>query len=129
MGSKNSDKTVVVCGITGHQGGAVARELLKEGFNVRGLTRDQRQEKAVELAQIGAEIVRCDLDKATDVMRAMKDAWGAFGVFNGLEGGAAREEQQAERFAVMANNTCVSHYVYSSVASADEKTGIRTTCM
>lgn len=124
METNKENRIVAVCGVTGHQGGAVARELLKAGFKVRGLTRDPEQEKAGELSRLGAQVVKCDLDKTGDVMRALKGAWGAFGVFNGLEGGAALEEQQADRFAVMAKNTGVQHYVYSSVASADKKTGI-----
>ncbi|OGR75673.1 MAG: hypothetical protein A2X32_03390 [Elusimicrobia bacterium GWC2_64_44] len=124
MDSRIDQNVVVVCGVTGQQGGAVARELLLEGYSVRGLTRDPEQEKAAELKRMGVQLVKCDLNNTAEVIHAMKGAWGAFGVFTGLEGGAIREEQQALRFAVIAKNTGVKHYVYSSVASADRNTGI-----
>jgi len=123
MESKRNE-LVVVCGITGQQGGAVARELLREGFQVRGLTRNPDREKGLEFSRMGAQVVKCDLNKTEEVMRALNGAWGAFGVFTGMEGGPAQEEQQAGRFAVMVKNTGVKHYVYSSVASADKNTGI-----
>jgi uncharacterized protein YbjT (DUF2867 family) len=124
MESKIDHNVVAVCGVTGQQGGAVARELLLEGYSVRGLTRDPGQAKAAELARMGVQLVKCDLNNTEDVIHALNGAWGAFGVFNGLEGGALREQQQALRFAVIARNSGVQHYVYSSVASADRNTGI-----
>lgn len=124
MDSKIDQNVVAVCGVTGQQGGAVARELLLEGYTVRGLTRDPDQNKAQALTRMGVQMVKCDLNRTEDVIHALKGAWGAFGVFTGLEGGAVREEQQALRFAVIAKNSGVRHYVYSSVASADRNTGI-----
>jgi nucleoside-diphosphate-sugar epimerase len=34
-----SDRTILITGVTGHQGGAVARALKGTGFHLRGLTR------------------------------------------------------------------------------------------
>jgi len=124
MDSKIDQNVVVVCGVTGQQGGVVARELLQEGYRVRGLTRNPEQPKAAELARLGVQLVKCDLNNTDEVIHSLKGGWGAFGVFTGLEGGAAREEQQALRFAVIAKNSGIRHYVYSSVAAADKNTGI-----
>ena len=117
-------KTVVVTGITGNQGNAVARELLNKGYEVRGLTRNTGSEKASQLSALGASILKCDLNAAEDAARALAGAWGAFGVFTFMEGGVAQEEAQAKRFAAAAKTAGVQQYVYSSVASADRKTGI-----
>jgi len=117
-------KTVVVTGITGTQGNAVARELLNNGYEVRGLTRNPGNEKAAQLSALGASILKCDLNVTEDAVRALDGAWGAFGVFTFMEGGVAREEEQAKRFAAAAKTAGLRQYVYSSVASADRKTGI-----
>jgi nucleoside-diphosphate-sugar epimerase len=34
-----NDRTILITGVTGHQGGAVARALQSSGFRLRGLTR------------------------------------------------------------------------------------------
>jgi len=123
VGSQN--RLVAVCGITGNQGNAVARELLAKGYAVRGLTRRPDSEKAAALSRLGAEMIRCNLNNTEDVQRALEGAWGAFGVFASMqEGGAEQEEKQAKRFAVIAKSAGVRHYVYSSVAAADRNTGI-----
>lgn len=43
--SGNGDKTILVTGISGQQGGAVARRLHSDGWGVRGLTRDPNSER------------------------------------------------------------------------------------
>lgn len=59
-------KVVLVTGVTGAQGGSVARHLLSRGkFAVRGLTRNPESDKARALREAGVEIVRGDLDDAT----------------------------------------------------------------
>lgn len=120
----SNGKTVVVTGATGHQGGAVARHLLAAGFGVRALTRKPGSQPAAELAQLGAEVVKCDLNDAAAVRRALNGAWGAFGVFGPAEEGPRQEENQANSFAEQAKTSGLQHYVYSSVASAHRKTGI-----
>jgi len=48
-------QTILVAGATGQQGGAVARHLRKNGFEVRALTRDPESDKARALREGGAE--------------------------------------------------------------------------
>src|SRR6478672_644551 len=60
-----NDKTVLVTGATGKQGGAIARQLLKRGYRVKAMTRKPDGEPARELAKLGATIVKGDLDDAT----------------------------------------------------------------
>jgi uncharacterized protein YbjT (DUF2867 family) len=102
----------------------VARELINGGYTVKGLTRDPGKTQARELAAMGARIVKCDLDKTGEVTNTLEGCWGASGVFTFMPEGTAREEQQARRFAQAVISAGVKQYVYSSVASADKKTGI-----
>lgn len=78
-------KLVVVVGATGNQGGSVARRFLGEGpdrFRVRGLTRDPSSGPAKELAALGAEVVRAELNDVESLKEAFKGANIIFGVTN-----------------------------------------------
>jgi uncharacterized protein YbjT (DUF2867 family) len=121
----NKDRDVIlVSGATGQQGGAVARHLLSGGYRVRAMTRKPDEAKAQALAAAGAQVVAGDLDDAASLERALAGAWGAFAVQNTWEAGVEREEEQGKRFAEVAKKSGVSHFVYTSVASADRNTGI-----
>jgi uncharacterized protein YbjT (DUF2867 family) len=117
-------KTILVTGATGNQGGAVARELLARGHRVRAMTRKPQGEAARALAGRGAEVVAGDLNDEASIEKALAGAWGAFAVQNTWEAGVEGEEAQGQRFAKAARKAGVQHYVYTSVASADRKTGI-----
>jgi uncharacterized protein YbjT (DUF2867 family) len=117
-------RSVLVTGATGHQGGAVARELVGKGYKVRAMTRKPQDEPARKLAALGAEVVPGDLDDEASLGRALRGMWGAFGVQNTWEAGVEKEEVQGKRFAKAAKDAGVQHFVYSSVGSAHRKTGI-----
>lgn len=85
MSTPTGPKLVVVVGATGNQGGSVARRFLREGrdrFCVRGLTRDPGSGPARELASLGAEVVRADLDDAQSLVSAFAGASVIFSVTN-----------------------------------------------
>lgn len=85
MSSSTGPKLVVVIGATGNQGGSVARRFLREGadrFRVRGLTRDPGTGPARELAALGAEMVRADLNDASSLAAVLKGANIIFSVTN-----------------------------------------------
>jgi len=115
---------ILVTGATGQQGGAVARELLAAGHKVRAMTRNPDSEAAKALADLGAEVVRGDLNDTASLERALKGAWGAFAIQNTWEAGVDGEEEQGKRFAKIAREAGVQHFVYTSVASAHRETGI-----
>lgn len=115
---------IVITGATGQQGGAIARELLAKGRKVRAMTRHPEGAKAAELKRLGAEVVAGNLDEAASIERALAGAWGAFAVQNTWEAGVEGEEAQGIRFAEVARRAGIRHLVYSSVQSADKKTGI-----
>jgi len=119
-----SERTILITGVTGNQGGAVAQALQGAGFNLRGLTRTPDSDRAAALARQGIEVVKGDLDDEATLRRALAGAWGVFGVQNTMEAGVEREEAQGKRLATLAREAGVEHYVYTSVGSANKRTGI-----
>src|SRR3982074_1260947 len=119
-----NDRTILITGVTGHQGGAVAQALQSSGFRLRGLTRKPERERAAALARHGVDVVKGDLDDEATLRRALAGAWGVFGVQNTWEAGVEREEAQGKRLATLAREAGVEHYVYPSVGSADKRTGV-----
>jgi len=119
-----NDRTILITGVTGHQGGAVAQALHGKGCRLRGMTRKTESERAVALARDGVEIVKGDLDDEATLGRALTGTWGVFGVQNSWEAGVEREEAQGKRLATLAREAGVEHYVYTSMGSAHKRTGI-----
>jgi len=119
-----NNRTILITGATGKQGGAVAQALQGTGFHLRGLTRTPDSERAAALARQGVEVVKGDLDDEATLRRALSGAWGVFGVQNAGEAGAEREEVQGKRLATLAREVGVEHYVYTSVGSAHKRTGV-----
>jgi len=119
-----SNKKILVTGATGRQGGAVARHLMKQpDVAVRALTRDRNKPAARALAEYGVEIVEGDLENASSIERALEGAYGCYSVQDsgaGYEG----EMRQGKALVDAAKAAGVQHFVYSSVAGADRKTGV-----
>ncbi|GHG98066.1 NmrA/HSCARG family protein [Streptomyces rubradiris] len=122
----SNDKIVSVLGGTGNQGGATARELLSRGWQVRALVRDPGKAEAQALEELGATLVKGDLED-TDSLRAAVD--GVHGVFS-VQALAyepetlAAEVRHGKAIADAAKEAGVAHFVYSSVGGAERQTGI-----
>ncbi len=120
-----SNNVILVTGATGQQGGAVARHLLKEGWEVRALVRDPNKDQAQALLNQGAELVQGDLNDRASLDAALRGAYGAFSVQNywlpdvGYDG----EIAQGNRLADAAKDADVQHFVYSSVCAAHRGKG------
>ena len=120
-----NEKTILITGATGKQGGTTLRNLAKRGgFKLRAMTRKPDGDAAKALSALGAEIVVGDLDDAKSLERAVAGAWGVFAVQNTWEAGVEREEEQGKLLAKVARDKGVQHFVYTSVGSANRKTGI-----
>lgn len=117
-------KIILVTGATGKQGGAAARHLLSGGWQVRGLTRDPDSDRANELRKLGAEMVQGNLDDRSSLDRSLEGVYGAYSVQQPWEHGLAKEVKQGKRFADAAKAAGVEHFVYSSVGSANQNTGV-----
>ena len=120
----NSDKTVLVTGATGRQGGAVIRHLLPEGWKLRALTRNPNTSAARHLTSQGVEVVQGDLEDPASLERAARGMYGIYSVQDFWAVGAKREVQQGKNLADAAKKTRVEHFVYSSVGGAERNSGI-----
>ena len=118
--SKNSERIILVTGATGRQGGAVYRHLQEKGFKLRALVRDPNTNQARQLMGYGEEVFQGSLDDPDSLIRAMDGVYGVFSV----QPHSANEIQQGVAVIEVAKRQGVSHFVYSSVGSADEETGI-----
>jgi uncharacterized protein YbjT (DUF2867 family) len=120
----STEQVFVVFGSTGRQGGAVARHLLAQGRTVRALTRNPSSSAAKRLAALGAQLVRCDLNDEASVRSAVEGAYGVYSVQNFWDAGVNKEIEQAKRVADAAKKAGVQHFVYGSVGSAAQGSGV-----
>jgi uncharacterized protein YbjT (DUF2867 family) len=120
----NTDKTVLVTGATGRQGGAVVRHMLSKGWKLRALTRNTTTYAAQELVRQGVEIVRGDLEDPGSVADAAVGVYGVYSVQDFWAVGAKREVQQGKNMADAAKKAGVKHFVYNSAGGAERNTGI-----
>lgn len=118
------NKVILVTGATGQQGGATARHLLKDGWKVRALVRDENKDSAKELKKLGSEIVKGDMNDAVSINKAMEGVYGVFNVQNFWEHGYEGELKQAKIVIDAAKKANVKHFVQSSVGGADRNTKI-----
>jgi uncharacterized protein YbjT (DUF2867 family) len=120
----NSNRTILVTGATGKQGGAVLHKIRERGFPVRAMTRDPQKPAARALLGQGVEVVAGDFNNPESLRRAMDEVYGVFSMSTPYEQGAGAEVAQGKALADAAQTARVTHYVYTSVGSADQKTGI-----
>ena len=115
---------VLVTGATGQQGGAVARERLKSGHQVRALTRRASSDAANALQEKGAEIVVGDMNDSNSLKQAASGVDTAFIMTTPFEAGVEGETEQGIAIVDAVVDAGVEHVVFSSVGSADQQTGI-----
>ena len=117
------DRTILVTGATGKQGGAAFRHLKQRGFALRALVRDPEKPEVRALEGSRLEVVRGDFDDPESIERALDGADGAYSV-QAWQAGPETEIRQGIAFAEAANRQEIGHFVYSSVAGAEQHTGI-----
>ncbi len=120
----NGDKTILVTGATGRQGGAAARHLLKDGWNVRALTRNPDSEKAKSLKELGADVIKGDLNRPDELKHFFEGIHGVFSVQNPWITGLEKETEHGIVTADLAAGGSVKHLVYSSAGPGNPGTGV-----
>jgi uncharacterized protein YbjT (DUF2867 family) len=114
---------VVVTGATGNQGGAVVKNLLERGHEVRAVTRTTDSAKARELANAGVTLVRASLEDTAALTKALEGATSLFAMTTPFGGGTQAERRQGISAANAAKAAGV-HLAFTSVGSANRQTGI-----
>lgn len=117
-------KTILVLGATGMQGGAVARSLLKKGAVVRGATRRPEGARGVALQSLGVTLVSASMSDEDALAEGMAGADGVFALTSPFESGPDDEPVQGRALINAARRAGVPFFVFSSVGSADQATGI-----
>jgi uncharacterized protein YbjT (DUF2867 family) len=120
----NADKTVLVTGATGRQGGSVIRHLLAAGWRLRALTRKPDGGAARELAARGIEVVRGDLEDPESLAGAVRGVYAVYSVQDFWAVGKRREILQGKNLAEAARTAGVAHFVYSSVGGVERNARI-----
>lgn len=117
-------KIIAVTGATGQQGGGLARAIIEDeegGFAVRAITRNPESDSAKALANMGAEVVKADLDDPGALRAAFEGAHGAFCLTNFWDHfSPEKETQQAKNLADAARHAGVRHVIWSSLEDTRE---------
>jgi uncharacterized protein YbjT (DUF2867 family) len=118
-------KVIAVLGATGAQGGGLVRAILADpagGFAARAITRDKGSDKAIALADAGAEVVEADVDDPASVRAAFAGAHGAYCVtFFWEHFSPERETKQARDMARAAKAAGVKHVIWSTFEDTRKK--------
>lgn len=123
------DRTILVFGATGQQGGGAARALLQDGWKVRAFVRSPTSSKAEALARAGATLVEGDFRDGASIRRAFEGAYGVFSVQPSSgqpEYGVTDADESAFGIAIAdaALEAGVQHLIYTSVAGAAADSGV-----
>jgi uncharacterized protein YbjT (DUF2867 family) len=114
-----TNKTIVVMGATGAQGGGLVRAILSDPdheFSVRGVTTDKSSDKATELINLGAEVIEANLDNPESINKAFQGAYGVFCVtFFWHHFSPEKEKEHARTMAEAASNAGVKHVIWSTL--------------
>ncbi|MEU6523651.1 NmrA/HSCARG family protein [Streptomyces sp. NPDC046924] len=118
------DEPILVLAATGGQGRAVTDALLGRRARVRGLVRDPGRSAARELADRGVEVVAGSLSDRESLAAAMSGVAGVFAFTTPFEAGVEAEVGQGRAILSAATQERVPHLVFSSVAGADQESGV-----
>jgi uncharacterized protein YbjT (DUF2867 family) len=126
-------KTIAIFGATGAQGGGLAHAILQDSnseFAVRAVTRDTQSDKAKELASMGAELVKGDVDDANSMRKALEGAYGAYFVtFFWSHFSAEKETAEAKSMAEAAKDAGLKHAIWSTLEDVRKYVPLSDTSM
>ncbi len=115
-----SDKKIItVFGATGAQGGSLAHAILNDKnseFAVRAVTRNPDAENSKKLLQMGADLIKADIDNKESLSRALEGAYGAYFVtFFWAHMSADKETEEAHNLAEAAKDAGLKHVIWSTL--------------
>lgn len=121
----NKKPIIVVLGITGNQGGSVAKSLIMDNkYHIRGLTRNINSENSKNLKEKGVEMIECDLSNKIEVDKAFKGADIVFAVTNFWDPNVVNkdphgEEKQGRNIADSAKKNNIKWLLWSSLCDVE----------
>lgn len=110
-------KKIFIIGATGLQGYPAAKELLKKGFEVRGLS-SGKNPKAKELEELGAEMVQADIFDIESLTQAMEGCDGL--VFIPIIPSILTEYTLGYNVILAAEKAGITNMIHTSVDRAGE---------
>lgn len=110
---------ILVMGVTGRQGSALAKMLVDMGYPVRGTTRNPSSGTANSMQSLGIEVVQADFTDRPSLDRA---ATGVYGMFFYTPVGP-QEVAMGKNIIDSAVASGVKHIIYSTSLSADPENG------
>src|ERR1041385_4659086 len=126
-----SERSIVVCGATGNQGGAVIESLIESGkWNIIALVRDPASRKAQSLQKKGVTLRKGDLLNRDSLVNAFQDVYGVFGVTQPWSADYKKADVQGEitqgrNIVDACRQAGTRHLVFSTVMHfGPEKTGV-----
>ena len=126
-----STKKIVICGATGHQGGAALESISNtEQWEVVAISRSPHSAKAEAITARGIKVVQANFQDRGSLVDAFSGAYGVFGVTQPFSPDFKTSDTDAEiqhghNIIDACLETDVSHLVFSSVAHLDiERTGV-----
>lgn len=116
----SASRTIVICGATGKQGGAVLDSLSRDGgWHLVALTRDVNGPAAHAIRQRGVEVRYADLVDADSLTKAFAGAYGVYGVTTMVTPkgklDTAMERRQGRAIADACVASGVQHLVLSTI--------------
>jgi uncharacterized protein YbjT (DUF2867 family) len=116
--------SILVTGATGRQGGALARQLLFQGYRVLALVRQPDSPAARALEELGAQLLLGDFDDPVSLEAAARRVDTVFAMTTPYQAGLEAEVRQGMNLVDAARRAGIRHFIYSSVAGADRHTGV-----
>lgn len=121
-----SPKPVFICGVTGVQGGAVARVLLTQGVQVHAVTRNPSSDATREFTALGVKFWPGDFDNQEALKGAIAGCSSIYLNFYPDFADHGANLRQAQSIMSIALAAGANHVVYTSVLGANDLEGIST---
>lgn len=119
-----NDKTILIFGATGRMGGAAARHLHQNGWQVRAVSRNPDSTAAQSLRSMGIEVVQGNMDNPASLRGIFQDVYGVFLVVNWIVSGFDGEVRQGKYVADAAAEAGVKHLVFAAAGTGERGTGL-----
>lgn len=114
----SQNRTIVICGASGKQAGAVLKSLLKSrDWNIVALSRDPDGARAAALKHRGVELRRADLQDRATLNQAFAGVYGVYGVTTPMTPKGKLDTRMEREQGINIADACVANHVEPLVMS------------